>query len=743
MADPDFSKMSDDELKAFIASAQGAPAAAPTPDLPAVGPYDFGQRVSGRSFRNAPAHLTETPGFGQSDLGGKNYADTQPEVQTRQVQNYALPAESKIPDFSKMNDADLKAFIAQASMTDRDKLRAEGRQRVLQEKPDEPDYVDVPVYGPDGAETGLTERVEKKRTGAFGAGVMSTLPFGEDIGAFTRSLSSGRTMAEEKDIGEGVKQALKERDPYTYRTGQVGGFLPSLALPMGLAGRAAGFVGKTALGALEGAGYGGVMGFGEGNTLEERMAHAKRGATVGGVLGGALGRFAGETAPAAAPQVSDAVAAAERLGVELPRYATTENTILQGMTPISGAVLGARGPIIAAREKATKQLGDAVDALVPRSASVEQAGQSINEGLQNWITVQSKKDADAAYGEVRGLFENPDALTPLENTRDTIAKIMAERGEAALGSTPAIDTLLPAVQKNSGVTFDGAKTLYTELRNLRSENLIKGVNDANVERLYSALKQDVMNAAENAGGEPARFFLQKADAAYAKDMAVKEQLQKLVGAKGDKADEAVFNGLFNAAKNGGSANNKLVQQAITIMGPEQLKMFQAGILSKIGRDVDGAFSPNKWLGNQGINSLSDRAKAMIFKDEPELLKALEDVTAVSQRFKNLDKYGNPSGTSQVSAGVGMLGGLWLEPISVLTTLAGGNAFSRIMSKPDTAKSAADWARRYETYVRNPTYVTGRNVYRAGVTLNQVLSSEAGKPVDVNARLNIQPPKPNP
>ena len=107
MADPDFSKMSDDELKAFIASAQGAPAAAPAPDLPAVGPNDFGQRVSGRSFSNAPAQLAETPGFAQSVLAGKNYADPQPEVQTRQVQNYALPAEAKTPDFSKMSDDEL------------------------------------------------------------------------------------------------------------------------------------------------------------------------------------------------------------------------------------------------------------------------------------------------------------------------------------------------------------------------------------------------------------------------------------------------------------------------------------------------------------------------------------------------------------------------------------------------------------------------------------------------------------
>jgi hypothetical protein len=152
MADPDFSKMSDDELKAFIASAQVAPAAAPAPDLPAVGPYDFGQRVSGRSLNNAPAHLVETPGFAQSVLAGKNYADPQPEVQTRRVQNYALPAEAKTPDFSKMSDADLKAFIAQA-------------QQPTSAQTPAGEYADVPVLGPDGVQTG-TERVGKMLKGA-------------------------------------------------------------------------------------------------------------------------------------------------------------------------------------------------------------------------------------------------------------------------------------------------------------------------------------------------------------------------------------------------------------------------------------------------------------------------------------------------------------------------------------------------------------------------------------------------
>jgi len=619
----------------------------------------------------------------------------------------------------------------------REQLREEGRQRV---KAAEPEYIEMPVYGPDGAATGATERVMKPKADPIGAGVMSTLPFGEDIGAIGRSMVSGRTMAEEKDIGEGMREATKEAYPGAYRTGQVGGFLPALALPMGLAGRATGFAGKTALGALEGAGYGGAMGFGEGNTLEERLAAAKSGAIGGGILGGALGRFATPAEKAAAPVVPGSVQAAERLGVDLPYYAVTDSPALQRVTKVSESVPLAGEPVLAAREKATAQLGDAVDALIP-STTKEDAGRKIGEGIKNWMTSGVREKAKAAYDEVATLFENPNVTKELDNTRNAIADIMAKRVGAKLeGATPAIDLLMPAVRSSEGLTYDGAKTLYTELRQLRSENMIKGVKDANVDKLYNALKNDVLDIAEAAGGEPARFFLKKADRQYQQMSAMREQLAKIVGKKEEAvSDEQIFNRLFNFSRDGGSANNKLVQRAITVMEPEQLKAFQAGILAKMGRDADGNFSPTRWLGPSGINSLSPRAKAMIFKDEPKLLQALNDVTTVSERFKNLNKFGNPSGTSQ-----SVLGGLSIQagvthPIKTLAALVGGNVFTRIMSKPATAQGFADWARRYENFVRNPTEQSGKLAYRAGQQLNRMIAEEAGKKVDVNEYLNKRGP----
>lgn len=622
--------------------------------------------------------------------------------------------------------------------TERERLREEGKRSVQQSMAAEPEYVEVPMYDAAGSYIG-TERVAKaSKADPIGRGAMSMLPFGEDIGAMSRAgalpfTEAGRqAITQERMRMEGEREAAQEAYPGAFKIGQAAGIVPQLYFPMGLAAKGTTTAGKIGLGALEGALYGGATGLGEGVTAEERLKSGALGTLIGGGLGGAFGRFA---APAerAAPAVPEAVQAAERLGVELPYYAITESPALQRATKISENVPFAGEAAMLARQRATTSLEDAIDNLVPKMTT-EDAGRKIGEQLKNWMTKGVREKADEAYTEVRSLFTNPDATAPLNNTRGAIADIMAQRASAKLpGTTPAIELVLPAARSGEGLTYEGAKTLYTELRNLRSENMIKGVKDANVDKLYKALRDDVFDIAESAGGEPARFFLQKADRDYRAMSNMREKLQKIVG-KTDEAisDEQIFGRLFNAARTGGSANNKLVQRAIGVMDPQGLKAFQAGILAKMGRDVDGNFSPDRWLGPQGINGLSARAKAMIFKDEPDLMRALNDVTEISRRFKNLNKFGNPSGTGQTLLGGASVAGLFADPVTTLASVAGGNIFTRVMSRPATAKDIANWSRRYENYVKNPTRVTGEALYRAGIPVSRAFTDETGQEVDINA-----------
>ena len=627
---------------------------------------------------------------------------------------------------------------AGAFQSERQQLQAQGAASVQKSMSAEPEYVEVPILSPDGSFTGETEKVLKpSNADPIGRAVMNIFPFGEDLGALSRSMSSGRTLAQEKMMMEGERAAAQQAYPGAYRLGQAAGIVPQLYIPMGLAAKGTSMLGRTALGAAEGALYGGVTGLGEGVTAEERLHGAKTGATVGGLLGGFLGRFAGP-AEQAATVVPESVNAAERLGVDLPRYATTDSPVLQQLTKISENAPLAGEPVIAAREKAVQGLQDAVDSLLPPTTT-EQAGSTIGQGLKGWMTAGSKKDAAAAYDEVKSLFNNPDVTAPLNETTTAVSDIMAKRAQAGMqGTPPEIKDLLGAITRPEGLDYDSAKYLLSNFRtNYVSNPFNKTINQAEIKNIYQALRNDVLDIAEQAGGEPARFFLQKADQQYAATANMREKLQKIVG-KTDEAvsDEQIFNRLYNAARSGTTGNNNILQRAIYVMPPEGLQALQAGILSKMGRDAQGNFSPDRWLGQQGFSGLSDRAKAMIFKDQPQLLQALNDITAVSQRFNNLNKYGNPSGTGKNVLGLATFGGLMKDPVSTIAGLVGGNVFTRIMSQPQTAQSIANWSQRYENYVRTPTRATANALYTMGVPVSRALSSAAGKNVDLNKSLGI-------
>jgi hypothetical protein len=395
---------------------------------------------------------------------------------------------------------------------------------------------------------------------------------------------------------------------------------------------------------------------------------------------------------------------------------------------------------MAARQRTVQGLEDAVDNLVPKM-DTKDAGQKIGEGIKNWMTKGLSKSGDEMYTEVRTLFTNPEATGRLENTADAIADIMARDARSGIEGAPKeIKFLMGSLNREGGLDFEGAKNLLTKFRtNYMNDKFTKTIDSADYQRLYKSLSKDVLDIAEAAGGEPARFFLQKADREYAALANTRNKLEKIVGKmEGQVSDEKIFNRLFDAASAGRSGDNALLARAIKVMEPENLRAFQAGILSKLGRDKAGNFSPERWLGSQGIEALTPRARAMIFKDEPKLMQAIKDVTEISKGMAKLNKFGNPSGTGRTTGLFGAIGAGYADPVSALVGMAGANVFTRIMSKPTTAENFAKWSRRYENYVKNPTRATANSLYREGLLFNRVLQSESDKPLDINEKIKLKP-----
>jgi len=214
----------------------------------------------------------------------------------------------------------------------------------------EGEYVEVPVYGPDGAATGATERVMKPAPSqkgfaesvgegakAFARSAYEAIPFRKDISAMRQVGSDtqanylnaikeyGREeaqrmfyagelspeFAEVKKKREEESQRLAEESPIASIGGTVAG---SLVTPMPFAKLAtAKPVGEGALAGLKaygqrilGGGAGGgamgvVSGLGEGTTLEERLKHAGQGLMFGTGIGAGIPALGGALATAVKP----------------------------------------------------------------------------------------------------------------------------------------------------------------------------------------------------------------------------------------------------------------------------------------------------------------------------------------------------------------------------------------------------------------------------------------------------------
>ena len=250
-------------------------------------------------------------------------------------------------DLSQAKTEDLIAYkehLARQQRQEEGKARVKGRMAAADE------YVEVPIYGPDGAATGATERVLKPKADPIGSGAFSVLPFGSDIAMLGRGqVPFSDEYAREKQRYAGEEEAQKEAYPTPYMVGQGGSLALQLlalkrlplpgaswgtkALPEGATAlQKLGQLGERAAGAgVGGATIGGITGLGEGTGME-RLKGAATGATVGGALGSL-----------SVPAVEGAVGAAKTL------YGKAINPLVQ-------TARGGINPTLVAEEAAAKSL---------------------------------------------------------------------------------------------------------------------------------------------------------------------------------------------------------------------------------------------------------------------------------------------------------------------------------------------------------------------------------------------------
>lgn len=526
------------------------------------------------------------------------------------------------------------------------------------------------------------------------------------------------TIARREELAQ-----ARQQQPVAAYGGEIAG---GIAVPVGAMGQAA-TRGQAALqGARAGAVGGALYGAGQGEDLQGRVTGAATGAAVGGALGGAIGGAIGPRVTQAPGMSSgdEVVAASERLGVPVPRAVATDSMAVQRAAAGARNVPFAGDPLVKAAESTIQGLGQKADEVASAMGGADRlgAGSTASGGIRDWITGKSAALVSKAYDDVEKAV-NPNIRTDLASTRNVMSDILARRQNAQMaGDSRAVAEVAGAVQSPNGLNFQGIKDLRTSIgERLKSGILPDGMDGGELKRIYGALSDDLKNAAEAAGGQRGKQLFERANALNAAVAKRREELAKIVGAKGDASPEQVFDRLLSFASEKGGANANLLAKARNAIGQDWEEV-ASGIVSRLGRDAEGNFTPDRFVTAWG--KLSPQGKSVLFGSSGHRA-ALEDIATISSRFKELNKFANPSGTAQNATFAATGAGLIADPVTTIATVVGGNVLSRILAQPATASSMARWSRVYQAAVTKPSAATAATLQVATRNLSATIGDKLG------------------
>lgn len=434
------------------------------------------------------------------------------------------------------------------------------------------------------------------------------------------------------------------------------------------------------------------------------------------------------------PQGQQVAGAASRLGVELPRAVTSDSMAVQSMGKIVSNVPIGGVPLKKASEKAISQLDDAAQRVQQGygSGSVANAGSLAREGMTEYAKKTLPGKVSARYDTVDKLV-TPNVTTRLENTAKVATEILGRRGNAKIsGDSKAVRLVSKALNEKNGLNYQGIKDLRTSIGEIVDDPAMianSGMSAKELGRIYSALSDDLRNAVNRAGGEKAGAAFEQANTFAAKTFAERDALQKVIGKQ--TSDEGIFAKIEAMAGSTSRADQSGIMKVRRAVGKETWDEISSAVIGRMGRDATGNFTPDRFLTAYG--KLSPTGKAMLFRSTGKkgLAESLDDLAKVSSRFKELNKFANPSGTGQTVIGGSYLAGALLDPMTVVGTVGGTNIIARVLAKPQVARSVADYAKAYELAVLSASPKANQALALRAKALANALANDAGQPALAN------------
>lgn len=459
-------------------------------------------------------------------------------------------------------------------------------------------------------------------------------------------------------------------------------------------------------------------------------------------------------APKVLTAAEEATGAATRQGIDLPRVALADPHTVTGNA--AGRVAGALKEIPVVGSPLAKQARVASDQIGERAGAVSEdfaqgatqagAGEAAKEGLLDWGKARSGEISKRLYDAVDPLVPET-AWRPLTATQKVVADIQAEmRASGSPVNQKALDFVEEALAIPQGLNYKGIKQLRTDIGHLLDGTIMPeaGTSIPALKRIYGGLTEDLKQTVSQFGGPKAVSAWNKADRVGKEIATRREAIEKIVGADAAVSSERVLDRLISFAGSKSTADITKLVTARKTMGADAWNEVASQAVQRLGRNQGNEFSPAIFSKNYG--ALSENGRNLLFSStgKDNLKLALDDIATVSQRFKALEKLGNPSGTGRVASllHVGGLGGLGyglhagsIEPMTALGTAIGGHLLARAMAKPVTANSISKMMKAALALAKQPV-PSNQALLNASITRLAASIAEIGgdEPELVRARI---------
>ena len=420
--------------------------------------------------------------------------------------------------------------------------------------------------------------------------------------------------------------------------------------------------------------------------------------------------------------------------VNVPRAVASDSMAAQRAGATVANVPLAGNPLVRAAGDTTKNLATKSQEIAGEygSASTITAGDAAATSIKSWITDKSAKAVSDAYNKVDSLV-NPSVTTDLADTRTAAQAILNRRANANIAEkSEAVRRIEEAITNPQGLNYQGVKDLRTYIGELlEKKNLLPAdIRESELKQIYKGLSADLRTSVANAGGPRALDAFERANTYNRLVSDRRESLAKIVGASGDVPAAQVFDRLVAMAGNTTRADMLKLSQARKAMGSDAWNEVASGVISQMGRTVDATgnviFSPQRFLTAYS-DKLSQPGRAMLFRSggKENIAPFLEDIATISGRFKELQKFSNPSGTGQTVAGIGGGYGLFLDPLSTISAGIGANVLARALASPATVAPISQWSRKYSVMIQAPSPANVAQLTIASRNLANSINSEFG------------------